>query len=142
MTTHTTPPTIQATALLDIGEVARRTGVAPSALRYYERLDLVAPAGRNGLRRTYDPDVIDRIALILNARATGFTLGELLELLHADPATVRAELVEKMHAIDEQIAIMEQARDRLGHALTCEHASLLKCPTFRAGLRELLPVEP
>ena len=42
--------------LLDIAEVAVRSGLAPSALRFYEKRGLIAPAGRNGLRRTYRPD--------------------------------------------------------------------------------------
>jgi DNA-binding transcriptional MerR regulator len=125
-------------SLLDIGDVAERTGVAPSALRYYERLGLLEPAGRNGLRRTYAPNAIDRIALIVNARANGFSLAEVSELLHAKPRVVRAQLAEKIEEIDERIAAMEAARAQLAHALTCEHASILDCPTFRAGLREQL----
>jgi DNA-binding transcriptional MerR regulator len=124
--------------LLDIGEVADQTGIAPSALRYYERLGLLEPAGRNGLRRTYTPDAIDRVALIVNARANGFTLAEVNDLLRAKPRVVRAQLAEKIEDIDERIAAMEQARAQLGHALTCEHDSILDCPTFRAGLRDQL----
>ena len=124
---------------LDIGEVARRTGLAPSALRYYERLGLLESDGRNGLRRTYRPEVIDRIALIVNARATGFTLRELHELLEADPREVRGYLVDKLGEIDDRIATMQQARTRLSHGLTCRHDTPLSCPAFRAGLRSLLP---
>jgi DNA-binding transcriptional MerR regulator len=124
--------------LLDIGVVAAITGVAPSALRYYERLGLLEPAGRHGLRRTYRPDAIDRIALIVSAQASGFSLAEVHELLHAGPRTVRAQLAAKIDEIDERIAAMQDARSRLGHALTCEHTSLLECPTLRAGLREAL----
>lgn len=125
-------------APLDIAEVAALTGVAPSALRFYERSGLVAPSGRAGLRRTYRPDAIDRVALIVNAQATGFTLREVRELLRARPATVRAKVVAKARALDRQIALQTAARDRLAHALTCRHPSLLDCPTFRAALRELL----
>jgi len=60
------------------------------------------------------------------------------ELVHTPPAEVRARLVEKVADLDARIAAMEQARRRLGHALTCEHESILECPTFRAGLRQLL----
>lgn len=126
-------------ALLDIADVAAATGVAPSALRYYERMGLLTPAGRAGLRRTYRPDAIDRVALIVNARATGFSLREIHALLHARPNAVRARLAAKTREIDRQIAERVAARERIGHALTCRHPSLLDCPTFRAGLRELLP---
>lgn len=124
---------------LDIAEVARTTGVAPSALRYYERLGLLASSGRNGLRRTYRPEAVDRVALIVNAQATGFTLAELKAVLDAPPAEVHARLAAKVAEIDERIEAMRRARARLGHALTCRHPSLLDCPTFRSGLRDLLP---
>ncbi|MFB7029842.1 MULTISPECIES: MerR family transcriptional regulator [unclassified Streptomyces] len=128
--------------LLDIAEVAARTGVAPSALRFYERLGLLEPAGRNGLRRTYGPDALDRVALILNARATGFTLDELGDLLQEEPGAVRERLREKTRELGLRIEALERARDRLGHALTCRHPSPLDCPTLLAGLRELLPGDP
>ncbi|GGM67890.1 hypothetical protein GCM10011608_61360 [Micromonospora sonchi] len=52
------------TAELDIAEVAEQTGTTASALRFYERRGLIRSSGRNGLRRTFSPDIIDRIALI------------------------------------------------------------------------------
>lgn len=51
---------------------------------------------------------------------------------------MRTHLAEKIDEIDERIAAMQVARARLGHALTCEHESLLDCPTRRAGLRDVL----
>ncbi|MFE5677747.1 MerR family transcriptional regulator [Streptomyces erythrochromogenes] len=125
--------------LLDIAEVAAATGVAPSALRYYERLGLLAPEGRHGLRRTYRPEAVDRVALILAARASGFSLAELKELLEAAPGEVRPYLHGRIEVLDRRIEAMREARARISHALTCAHPSLLDCPTFRAGLRDLLP---
>ncbi|MFI9645530.1 MerR family transcriptional regulator [Streptomyces sp. NPDC052040] len=124
---------------LDIGVLARRTGVAPSALRYYERLGLLSPVGRNGLRRAYGPEALDRVALILSARAAGFSLTEVAGLLAAEAGEVRGLLEEKCLGIDAHMAALTRARERIGHALECRHASLLDCPTFRAGLREALP---
>ncbi|MFJ4963332.1 HTH-type transcriptional regulator CueR [Streptomyces sp. ADI96-02] len=138
----TTPGSHDASArppLLDIGEVARRTGTSPSALRYYERLGLLAPAARNGLRRAYTPDVLDRIALILNARATGFSLNELVAVLDGEPDAVRRSIASKSREIEDRIREMEQARARLAHALTCRHGDILACPAFLRGLREALP---
>ncbi|MFC8094574.1 MerR family DNA-binding transcriptional regulator [Streptomyces sp. NPDC057301] len=57
--------------MLDIGVLASRTGVAPSALRYYERLGLLASDGRNRQRRVYRTEALDRVALIVNAQAAG-----------------------------------------------------------------------
>src|SRR3546814_3320080 len=62
---------------LDIAEVAQRSGVPASALRYYEEKRLIASIGRRGLRRLFDPGVIERLALIALGRAAGFSLDEI-----------------------------------------------------------------
>src|SRR5690606_23467580 len=62
--------------LLDIGEVARRSGLAPSALRFYGKKGLISAAPRNGLRRAYEPEVMHRIGLITCARSAGFSIAE------------------------------------------------------------------
>jgi DNA-binding transcriptional MerR regulator len=133
------PDSTHAPELLDIAEVTELTGVAPSALRYYERLGLIEPAGRNGLRRAYDPTVVDRLALIVAGRATGFSLAQLHELLHAPPAQVRERLGDQIGQIDREIESLRSARALLHHALSCEHESMLECPTFTHGLRTMLP---
>src|SRR5262245_26122735 len=61
---------------LDISEVARRSGVPASALRFYEQRRLISSIGRRGLRRLFDPGVLDRLALIALGRAAGFSLDE------------------------------------------------------------------
>ncbi|MEP9379886.1 MerR family transcriptional regulator [Aquabacter sp. CN5-332] len=57
---------------LDIAQVAQRSGVPASTLRFYEEKGLIASIGRRGLRRLFDPDVLERLALIALARAAGF----------------------------------------------------------------------
>jgi DNA-binding transcriptional MerR regulator len=126
-------------AELDIGEVARRTGVAPSALRYYERRGLIEPVGRNGLRRTYAPGVIDRLAVVLATQSVGFSLAEIAEMLAGDDPEVRGHLAAKVAEIDARMAAMEVAREHLAHALECRHDQVLECPSFRAGVRSMLP---
>jgi len=61
-------------SLVPIGELARRTGVATSALRYYERMGLLSPAERVGQRRHYLPSSAERVALIRLCQDAGFTL--------------------------------------------------------------------
>lgn len=124
---------------LDIGEVARRTGIAPSALRYYERRGLIEPVGRNGLRRTYAPEVIDRLAVVIALQSTRFSLAEIAEILEGDGRQVRERVAAKVVEIDARIAAMEVAREHLGHALRCKHEQVLDCPSFRAGVRRMLP---
>ncbi|MDQ3791664.1 MAG: MerR family transcriptional regulator [Actinomycetota bacterium] len=67
--------------LVPIGELARRTGVATSALRYYERVGLLSPAERVGQRRHYPPSSEERVALIRLCQDAGFTLAEIGRLL-------------------------------------------------------------
>lgn len=65
-----------------IGEVARRTGVRPSALRYYEEAGILPAPARVGGRRRYDADVIRRVDLLRFAQQAGFTLDEIKTLFH------------------------------------------------------------
>ncbi|WP_306363961.1 MerR family transcriptional regulator [Nocardia sp. CC227C] len=119
-------------ALLDIADVAARSGMAASALRYYEQQGLIASAGRNGLRRTYEPEVVPRLALIACARRAGFTIAEIHHFLRATPddTALRAQLVRKARDVDEDIARLTRMRDGLRHAAVCTHARLVDCPEF------------
>ncbi|WP_433628875.1 MerR family transcriptional regulator [Nocardia sp. CA-120079] len=119
--------------VLDIAEVATRSGLAPSALRYYEKRGLIEPDGRNGLRRTYQPEVIDRLALVSCARAAGFTLAQIARFLVATPADteLRRHMAEKARQLDEDIARLTRMRDSLRHAATCTHQPLVECPDFK-----------
>ena len=58
---------------LDIADVVQRAGVPASTLRFYEEKGLIAASGRRGLRRQYDPAVLDRLALIALGRTAGFS---------------------------------------------------------------------
>ena len=60
----------------DISEVAKQSGVPASTLRYYEEKGLIASNGRRGLKRTFDPDVFEKLGLIALGRASGFTLAQ------------------------------------------------------------------
>lgn len=118
---------------LDIGEVARRSGVAPSALRYYEEKGLIAPVGRNGLRRMYDEAVLERLALIALGRAAGFSLDEIAGMHAAGGKLVidRAVLLARADELDGTIRQLTAMRDGLRHAAQCKAPSHLECPTFR-----------
>lgn len=63
--------------ILDIGEVAARSGVPASTLRYYEEIGLIGSLGRRGLRRQFDADVLLRLSLIGLGKAAGFSLVEI-----------------------------------------------------------------
>jgi DNA-binding transcriptional MerR regulator len=127
--------------LLDIAEVGRRAGLAPSALRFYERRGLISPAARNGLRRAYTPSVLDRLALIAAARNAGFTLSQIGELLDARPddAALRTRLAAKAGELDDRISRLAAVRDGLRHAALCQHDPLTECPRFRQAVRLISP---
>lgn len=122
---------------LDINEVARRSGLPPSALRYYEEKGLIASVGRRGLRRTFDPAVLQRLALIAMGRVAGFSLEEIARLFGPDgkPRIDRALLAAKARELDATIRELTAMRDGLRHAAACRAPSHMQCPTFRRILR-------
>ena len=66
---------------MDIAEVAKHAGVPASTLRFYEDKGLIASIGRQGLRRLFNADVLERLALIALGRAAGFSLDEIARML-------------------------------------------------------------
>jgi len=122
---------------IPIGELARRTGLASSALRYYERIGLLSPSARAGGRRHYGGSSAERVALVQLCRGAGFTLREICALLAAWSRRGRpwARLAEaKLRELDSRIAQAKRARDLVRHALACPHRNLVTCPNFRAAL--------
>lgn len=125
-----------AEALLDIAEVAESSGLAPSALRFYEKRGLIASAGRNGLRRTYRPETLGRLLLIACARGAGFTIAEIARFLVATPddTQLRAQMADKARELEDAIARLIRMRDSLRHASTCTHEPLVACPNFKRAI--------
>lgn len=122
---------------LDIAEVAARSGVAASALRFYEEKGLIASIGRRGLRRVFDPDVLERLSFILLGRSAGFSLDE-IALMFAPDGRLRIDrqmLAAKSEELDRTIRELSAMRDGLRHAAACPAPSHMECPTFRQLLR-------
>lgn len=119
--------------LLDIAEVARRGGLAASTLRFYERKGLIEPDARIGLRRAYRPGVLRRLAHIRAARAAGFTLRQIAEILSERPpdAALRRVLADRAREVTAQIERLVAVGDGLQHAVTCRHEPLTACPNWR-----------
>jgi DNA-binding transcriptional MerR regulator len=122
---------------LDIAEVAQRSGVPASTLRFYEEKGLVASTGRRGLRRLFDPGVLDRLALIALGRAAGLSLDEIALMFAPDgrPRIDRQLLAAKAEELDGTIRRLSAMRDGLRHAAACRAPSHMECPTFRRILR-------
>jgi len=122
---------------LDIGEVAQRARIPASTLRFYEEKGLVSSVGRRGLRRQFDHDVLERLALIALGRSAGFSLDEIARMFAPDGG-VRIErqmLNDKASDLDVMIRKLSAMRDGLRHAAVCRAPSHMECPTFRRLLK-------
>lgn len=118
---------------LDINEVAQRSGVPASTLRFYEEKGLITSIGRRGLRRVFDGGVLERLALIALGTAAGFSLDEIARMFAPDgrPQIDRQLLAAKATELDGTIRKLSAMRDGLRHAAACPAPSHMECPTFR-----------
>jgi DNA-binding transcriptional MerR regulator len=129
------------TESLTIGELARRTGVTTSALRYYDELGLVRPDRRVSGHRRYGVDAVDAVGMIRFFQEVGFTLAETKRLIASrkrSPGAWRALALRKSEELQRRIMSEEAARQALDHALVCPEESFLDCPHFWATVRGVL----
>ena len=128
---------------MKIGELARRAGLHASAIRYYEKLGLLAPPHRTGGQRRYSPDALDRVLLIRFAGEMGFTLAEIKLFLSGlrDNAPVgprwKKLASEKLSKVEDHIVLSLRLKTLLQSLLRCRCASLKQCVTA-LGLSENL----
>jgi MerR family transcriptional regulator, redox-sensitive transcriptional activator SoxR len=120
--------------LLSIGEVADRAGVAPSALRFYEREGLVEATRSDGGQRRYHRDVLRRVAFIRAAQRVGLTLDDIRGALASLPGgrtPTKADWERLSRSwrplLDARIAELERLRDRLDGCIGCGCLSLRAC---------------
>lgn len=117
---------------MDIGKVAKLSGLPPSTLRFYEEKNLIKSIGRKGLRRVFDSNVMDILALILLGRNAGFSLDEIAAMFTPDgPKIDRNQLMAKADQLDQKIKQLAGMRDSLRHAANCPASSHFECPTFQ-----------
>lgn len=123
--------------LLTIGELAARSGVAPSALRFYERVGLVRSTRTAGNQRRYERAMLRRVALIRIAQQVGVSLEEIRSALAELPAgrtPTRADWARLSarwrSRLDERIALLEGLRDRLAGCIGCGCLSLRRCALY------------
>ena len=126
-------------AALTIGELAARSGVAPSALRYYEQLGLIRARRTAGNQRRYDRTELRRVAFVRIAAQVGITLEEIGEALAGLPAgrTPTPEDWARLSRtwrgrLDARIALLEGLRDTLDGCIGCGCLSLGRCGLYNA----------
>ena len=126
--------------LLSIGETARRSGVASSALRFYETRGLISSRRGSGNQRRYHRSSLRRIAIIRVAQTLGLSLGEIataFESLPAERSPTRRDW-ERLSTrwgqqLEQRIADLQNLRDRLGGCIGCGCLSLTHCSLYNAG---------
>ena len=126
-----------AMSTLSIGEVARRSGVNTSALRFYEGKELIRSVRTAGNQRCYTRDVIRRVSFIRAAKRVGLSLEEVRAVLDDLPAGRTPtrkdwnELAKRWKPwLDERIAALERLRDQLASCIGCGCLSLDKCALY------------
>jgi len=116
---------------MDIGEVAKASGLPASTLRYYEEKGLIESYGRNGLRRLFNANVVERLGLISLGRNAGFSLEEIYEMFTQDGIVINRQLLlAKASELDRKIKELTSMRDGLMHAAVCKAQNHFECPKF------------
>ncbi|GAB2951655.1 redox-sensitive transcriptional activator SoxR [Micromonospora polyrhachis] len=125
---------------LTIGELAIRSGVAPSALRYYERLGLIRATRTGGNQRRYERTVLRRVAFIRISQQVGVSLEEIRTALDSLPESrtpTKADWARLSagwrHKLDEQIDLLTRLRDDLTGCIGCGCLSLQRCNVMNAS---------
>ena len=126
--------------LLAIGEVAARSGLAPSAIRFYEAEGLIRAERTAGGHRAFPRHVLRRLAFITAAQRVGLTLREIADALTSlppDRSPTKADWARLsrtwQRGLDERIAELERLRDALGSCIGCGCLSLATCRLFNTG---------
>ncbi|HEX5479925.1 MAG TPA: redox-sensitive transcriptional activator SoxR [Dehalococcoidia bacterium] len=122
---------------LTISELSGRSGVAPSALRYYESVGLIAADRTSGNQRRYRRSTLRRVAVIRAAQTMGVPLATVAEAFAAlpgqrDPTAADWERLSRRWrtALDERIHVLERLRDQLTSCIGCGCLSLERCSLF------------
>src|SRR5947209_3681336 len=128
---------------LTIGELASRTGVATSALRYWEELGLLPGPARVSGQRRYPPtavELVELVGVVLALRNVGFTLREVKAfIVSRSPAGDgwRELYQRKLTELDQRIAQAQVARSAIAHGLACPHEDVFECSNFAGGVAAL-----
>ncbi|MBL6277200.1 redox-sensitive transcriptional activator SoxR [Micromonospora fiedleri] len=125
---------------LTIGQLAARSGVAQSALRYYERLGLIRADRTGGNQRRYHRGELRRVAFIRIAQQVGISLEEIRSALDSLPAsrTPTADDWAQLSMawrdrLDEKIRLLNRLRDDLDGCIGCGCLSLSRCALYNPG---------
>jgi len=131
--------------LLTIGELARRAGVATSALRYWEEIGLLPAAARISGQRRYPESAAELVGVILLLRDVGFSLAEQKAFMASRATAPRGwqRLARrKLADLADQIIKAQIAREAIDHALYCPREDIFDCPHFATIIAARLTGQP
>lgn len=122
---------------MDISQVAKRTGIPASTLRFYENKGLIHATRAAGGRRHFSAEVVDQLALIALGQAGGLSLDEIQAMLGPDGSARvdRALLLAKAEQIEATIKQLRAVSAGLRHAAACPAPNHAQCPTFQRLLK-------
>jgi MerR family redox-sensitive transcriptional activator SoxR len=117
------------TVEFSIGEVARRAGIRPSAIRYYERVGVLPPARLVHTKRRYTPDILQQLLLIQCAQAAGLSIAEMRKVLNPqedahDAGGWRQLVHHKLVEMERRKQDIERMQRILREALQREHLTI------------------
>jgi len=122
---------------LSIGDLASRTGLSVSAIRFYEKKGLVTPDRNEGNQRRFEGSDIRRLSFILIAQQMGLTIEQIKEVMASLPegrTPTKSDWTKISRrfrkTLDERIAMMERMRDRLDGCIGCGCLSLKVCSLY------------
>ena len=119
---------MSSTRLLPIGEVAETTGIAVSALRYYEEIGVISSAARVGGKRRFDPATIGRVSFIQRAKEAGFSLEEIGTILDDETGTWRVLVDDKLIELTKRKDRLETMISMLAEIRECGCGAVAACP--------------
>jgi len=124
---------------MTIGEIAARSGIPASAIRYYEKKGLLGVPVRASGRRVYDSGILHHLVIIRFAKETGFTLPEIRLLLRGFPARTPASVrwkkmtVGKIKELERTLARVQAMKEMLEAVMSCSCQDLAQCAESLAG---------
>ncbi len=119
---------MSSTRLLPIGEVAETTGIAVSALRYYEEIGVISSTARVGGKRRFDPATIGRVSFIQRAKEAGFSLEEIGTILDDETGSWRVLVDDKLIELTERKDRLETMISMLAEIRECGCGAVASCP--------------
>lgn len=123
--------------MLNTSEVAKRSGLPASTLRYYEEKGLIHSVGRRGIQRVFPANVIEQLSFISLARMAKFSLEDIANMFSENGSYQinRQLLQEKADILDKEIKQLSAIRDGLKHTAVCGAPSHSECPKFQKLLQ-------